>query len=219
MKHIKLLFLTLIGIGIIALTTTLPSIAEQQLQTEQTPSTAPDGQEIATFAGGCFWCLESELKDLKGVIKTRVGYTGGHTPHPSYNQVSSAKSGHAEAVEIYYDPALTDYKTLATYFLTKAHDPTQLNKQWVDVGPQYRSAIYYHDDTQKQIAEDLIARLTTEKHFKNPIVTEISPAVTFWEAEEYHQNYYEKYEQQNGFEHRRVTIKKKIKAQKKKLPF
>ncbi len=176
-------------------------------------TTAAKAEEFAkaTFAGGCFWCLESEFRGKEGVERTVVGYTGGHVENPTYEQVSAEKTGHAEAVEIYYDSKKTSYRKLAEYFLTKAHDPTQLNKQWVDEGPQYRSAIFYHDEEQKKIAEELIAELTAAKRYKNPIVTEINPAAKFWVAEEYHQQYYEKYEAENGQPHIRVWLKEQNK--------
>lgn len=171
----------------------------------------PAGLPKATLAGGCFWCLESEFRGFEGVVYTVVGYTGGHIENPTYKQVTSGTTGHAEAVEIYYDPAKTSYRKLVEHFLTKAHDPTQLNRQWVDEGPQYRSAIFYHDEEQKKIAGELVAALTAAKRFKDPIVTEISPAATFWVAEEYHQQYYEKYEAENGQPHIRVWLKQQNK--------
>ena len=175
----------------------------QHIQSEK-----PDGQEIATFAGGCFWCIESEFRALDGVLYTRSGYTGGELVNPTYRDITTGKTGHAEAVEVTYDSSIITYRQLAEFFLMKAHDPTQLNRQGVDVGPQYRSAFFYHDEAQKKIAEDTIDHVTMNKLYKDKIVTELNPAVTFYEAEEYHQQYYEKYEEKNGVPHLRVMLKK-----------
>ena len=170
--------------------------------------------ELATLAGGCFWCLESEFRSRHGVLFTVVGYTAGHVDNPRYQDITTRKSGHAEAVEIYYDPKLVSYEELVRYFLEDAHDPTTLNRQGVDVGPQYRSEIFYHDETQKEIAERLIKEVDAKGVHKNPIVTKISPAVKFWEGEEYHQQYYEKYEEENGSPHIRMIFKMQKKAMK-----
>lgn len=177
-------------------------------------SVMPENLPKATFAGGCFWCLESEFRNRQGVVFTRSGYTGGTTENPTYEQVTTGKTGHAEAVEIYYDPDKTNYQALLDHFLRSAHDPTTLNRQWVDEGTQYRSAIFYHDDTQKKAAEDTIARIDAEKIYKNPVVTEIMPAAAFWPAEDYHQQYYEKYEQEKGSPHLRVILKDEMKKKK-----
>lgn len=172
----------------------------------------PEGYPVATLAGGCFWCLESEFRGRPGILYTVVGYTGGHIEAPSYQQVTTATTGHAEAVEIYYDPAVTSYEDILEHFLTAAHDPTQTDGQWVDKGPQYRSGIFYHDEAQKQAAEIIIARLTSEKHFSKPIATEITPAETFWPAEDHHQQYYEKYKERTGKDHIRVYLKQQKKS-------
>ena len=143
----------------------------------------------ATFAGGCFWCMEPPYDELDGVISTISGYTGGTKKKPTYEQVSAGTTGHAEAVEITYDPKKISYDELLEIFW-KTHDPTTLNKQGADEGTQYRSVIYYHNDQQKQLAEHYKKKLDSEKIFNGPIVTEISPATTFYKAEDYHQNYY-----------------------------
>ncbi|MCB9988559.1 MAG: peptide-methionine (S)-S-oxide reductase MsrA [Rhodospirillales bacterium] len=161
----------------------------------------------ATFAGGCFWCLESEFRGKPGVVYTRVGYTGGHLDHPTYQDVSTGKTGHAESVEIYYDPEKTNYESLLNIFLRSAHDPTQKNRQGVDVGTQYRSAIFYNGGGQRQLAEKVIDAITKEKLYKKPIVTELVPEQTFWEAEDYHQQYYEKYKAKTGQPHIREWLK------------
>jgi methionine-S-sulfoxide reductase len=171
----------------------------------------PEGYPSVTFAGGCFWCTESEYRALDGVLYTRVGYMGGHTENPTYQDISTGKTGHAEVVQITYDPNKISYEDLVTFFLTKAHDPTQLNRQGVDIGTQYRSAIFYASEDEKETAQTVINHLTEEKRFKAPIVTTLEPLSTFWDGEDYHQQYYEKYEQKTGTPHIRVIQKKLLK--------
>ncbi len=145
--------------------------------------------EVATFAAGCFWCVEAQYQQLKGVEKVESGYIGGHIENPTYKQVCTGETGHAEACNIYYDPAVISYDELLAAFWI-AHDPTQLNRQGNDVGTQYRSAIFYHNDEQRQKAQEYKKKLDEEKAFSGPIVTEISPYFKFYKAEDYHQNYY-----------------------------
>lgn len=178
---------------------------------EQAPE---DAYPKAVLAGGCFWCLESEFRAKDGVLYTRVGYIGGTTEKPTYETVSTGKTGHAEAVEITYDPTKIAYEDLVRFFLTKAHDPTQLNRQGVDVGTQYRSEIFFIDEEQKDIAERVLAEIENSKLYASPIVTKLSQADTFWLAEQYHQQYYEKYEKRTGDIHPRVFFKKKMKLLK-----
>lgn len=147
--------------------------------------------EKATFAAGCFWGVEAKFKKLNGVISTQVGYTGGHMENPTYEDVCSDLTGHAEAVEIEYNPEIISYNQLLDVFWT-IHNPTTLNRQAFDVGSQYRSAIFYHNEEQKQLAETSKENLNKSGKFDKQIVTEITPATKFWKAEEYHQNYYEK---------------------------
>ena len=147
--------------------------------------------EQATLAGGCFWCLEAVYDQLKGVEKVDSGYTGGRRPNPTYEQVCTGVTGHAEAVQITYDPQKISYGDLLDIFFT-IHDPTTLNRQGADIGTQYRSAIYYHNDEQKRIAEQKIAELTEQNIWDNPIVTEIAPLTEYYMAEEYHRDYYER---------------------------
>lgn len=177
-------------------------------------SNKPEGYPVAIVAGGCFWCVESEFRALDGVLFTRSGYTGGKTSNPTYEEVSTGKTGHAEAVEITYDPKKISYSQLIEFFLAKAHDPTQLNHQGVDKGTQYRSAIFYNNDNEKQIAEELIAKIDAQHLYQNKIVTQVSPMATFWQAEDYHQQYYEKYEEKTGDMHPRLFFKKKLKLLK-----
>lgn len=172
--------------------------------------TKPEGYPVATLAGGCFWCTESQYRELPGVLYTRVGYIGGHLDNPTYEDTHDSKSGHAEAIEVTYDPDKTTYKDLLKFFFVEAHDPTQLNRQGPDVGTQYRSAVFYHDEAQKKIAQEMIDELTKEERFKSPIVTTLEPATTFWEAEDYHQQYYEKYEERTGRPHIKEALRKGI---------
>ena len=142
----------------------------------------------ATFAAGCFWGVEEAFRNLPGVHDTRVGYTGGTLADPSYKQVCTDRTGHAEAVEVDFDPEEIRYDELLTTFW-KVHDPTQKNRQGWDVGTQYRSAIFYHDETQKEAAEASRKALEESGRLRRPVATEIVPAVTFYPAEEYHQKY------------------------------
>ncbi|MEW6571656.1 MAG: peptide-methionine (R)-S-oxide reductase MsrB [Nitrospirota bacterium] len=147
---------------------------------------------VATFAGGCFWCTEADFEKVQGVIKVISGYTGGHKENPSYEEVSSGQTGHLEAVQVYYDPSQITYEELLNFFWTHI-DPTDAGGQFVDRGQQYRSAIFYHDDEQKRIAEKSREDLDKSGRFIKPIVTEIIKFDRFYEAEEYHQDYYKKH--------------------------
>ena len=147
--------------------------------------------QIAIFAAGCFWGIEAQFRKLKGVISTRVGYTGGNFPKPSYKDVCSHKTGHAEAVEVTFNPKIISYTDLLDVFWD-IHDPTTLNRQGFDIGSQYRSAIFYLNEEQKKKAHNSKKRVEESKKYRNPIVTEIVPASEFWQAEEYHQQYVEK---------------------------
>ena len=146
-------------------------------------------EEVATVAGGCFWCLEAVYDQMKGVRSVESGYTGGQSDRPSYEAVCSGRTGHAEAVKISFDPGVVTYKEILEVFFV-IHDPTTLNRQGNDVGTQYRSAIYYHSAEQKRIAEEVMASLTRDRLYPNPIVTELAPASTWHEAESYHQEYF-----------------------------
>jgi peptide-methionine (S)-S-oxide reductase len=145
----------------------------------------------ATFAAGCFWGVEEAFREIPGVISTTVGYTGGTLKNPTYQDVCSGRTGHAEALEVEFDPARVSYLELLAMFW-KSHDPTTLNRQGPDVGSQYRSAIFYHDAQQEKEARESKAILEKEKIFKRPIVTEIAPATEFYRAEDYHQRYFER---------------------------
>lgn len=151
--------------------------------------TVTPGREIATLGGGCFWCLEAVYEGLNGVEQVRSGYIGGSEPNPTYHQVCSGTTGYAEAVELVFDPSIVTYKEVLEVFFA-IHDPTTPDRQGNDVGTQYRSAIFYHSPAQKAIAEQTIADLTAERVFRDPIVTEVTPAPTFYVAEGYHQEYF-----------------------------
>ena len=154
--------------------------------------TMMDTQDKATFAGGCFWCMEHPFDDVDGVTATTVGYAGGPEVNPTYQQVASGQTGHAEAIEVVYDPATVTYARLLEVFWRNI-DPTTLNKQFADVGTQYRTAIFYHTEEQQRAALESKEQLGRSGKFKNPIVTEITPASAFYPAEEYHQEYYKKH--------------------------
>ena len=155
----------------------------------KTPVTAPEGREIATFAGGCFWCTEAIFQDLKGVDKVASGYSGGQVPNPTYRQVCSETTGHAEALQITFDPKVIKYSDLLHIFFT-THDPTTLNRQGADVGTSYRSAVFTHSDAQKQEAEAVIKEVNAAHIYPASIVTEVTPFSNFYPAEDYHQNYF-----------------------------
>lgn len=145
--------------------------------------------QTATLAGGCFWCLEAVFDEVKGVQGVESGYAGGHVDNPSYRAVCNGDTGHAEVVQVHFDPSVVSYRDLLNVFFA-IHDPTTLNRQGADVGTQYRSAIFYHDDEQKRTAEELIKELNAQKIWDNPIVTQVERLDKFYMAEEYHQEYF-----------------------------
>jgi len=145
--------------------------------------------EKATFAGGCFWCTEAVFEQVKGVESVVSGYTGGHVKNPAYREVTTGRTGHAEAIMVTYDPDVVSFVELLEIFFS-THDPTTLNRQGADVGTQYRSAVFYHNEEQKKEAEEIIAALEKENIYKDPIVTEVTPFTEFYPAEDYHQEYY-----------------------------
>lgn len=145
--------------------------------------------ELATFGSGCFWCTEAVFQRIKGVEKVTSGYAGGHVKNPTYRQVCGGQTGHAEALQVEYDPAQISYPELLEIFW-KTHDPTTRDRQGNDVGPQYRSVIFYHNEEQKRLAEEYKQKLDAAGIWEDPIVTEISPFTNFYPAEDYHQNYY-----------------------------
>lgn len=143
----------------------------------------------ATLGGGCFWCVESAFLQVKGVASVQSGYTGGHTENPTYEQVCRGDTGHAEVAQLSYDPEQISYRQILEIFFT-LHDPTQVNRQGNDIGSQYRTSIFYHNDEQKQQAQQIIAELEAEDAFAAPIVTEVSALGQFYRAEDYHENYF-----------------------------
>lgn len=145
--------------------------------------------QTATLAGGCFWCLEAVYDEIKGVHGVESGYAGGYSDNPTYREVCSGDTGHAEVVQVHFDPNVVSYRDLLNVFFA-IHDPTTLNRQGADVGTQYRSAIFYHDDEQKKIAEELIKDLNTQKIWDRPIVTDVTKLDKFYMAEDYHQEYF-----------------------------
>ena len=157
---------------------------------DSTKSSPKDAnREVATLAGGCFWCLEAVFEQLIGVEKVQSGYAGGHVANPSYEQVCSGRTGHAEVVQVTFDPQGVAFKEILEVFFTM-HDPTTLNRQGADVGTQYRSAVFYHTPQQKDVAEGVIRELTAAGIWDAPIVTEVTPLTEFYKAENYHQEYY-----------------------------
>lgn len=148
-----------------------------------------EGKEVATFAGGCFWCTEAVFLQLKGVESVVSGYIGGKTVDPTYKEICGGETGHAEAIQITYDSNEMSFGELLEVFFA-THDPTTLNRQGNDVGTQYRSEIFYHNEMQKEISEEYISLMSNENTFSQPIVTQVSPISTFYKAEDYHNNYY-----------------------------
>jgi peptide-methionine (S)-S-oxide reductase len=179
---------TIISAGLLFIT--LAACAQKQKPKEKTMATTENKTlETATFGSGCFWCTEAIFLNVDGVEKVVSGYTGGKVKNPTYKEVCSGLTGHAEVIQLSYDPSKVKYEELLEIFW-KTHDPTTLNRQGADEGTQYRSVIYYHSDEQKNLAEYYKKKLEDAKAFNDPIVTEISPATTFYKAEDYHQNYY-----------------------------
>ena len=159
------------------------------------PETSNLKIDTATFGAGCFWCVEAQFQMLDGVEKVESGFSGGQVKNPSYREVCNGTTGHAEVCNIYYDPKKVSYEELL-YAFWQSHDPTQLNRQGNDTGTQYRSVIFFHNDKQKQLAEEYKKKLNDEKVYDKPVVTEVSPFTVFYKAEDYHQNYFN----QNGEE-------------------
>lgn len=173
------------------------------------------GQETAVFAGGCFWGTQTVFQRVKGVLETKAGYSGGEAATATYSQVTTETTGHAESVEIVYDPAQITYGTLLRLFFSVAHDPTQLNRQGPDVGTSYRSAIFYTSDEQKKIAEAYVAQLDAAGVYPRKIVTEIVPLKAFYDAEDYHQDYAVK---NPGNPYIQICDVPKVEALKKQFP-
>ncbi len=176
------------------------------MQRQEFRYTPPHGKEVATLAGGCFWCLEAVYDELSGVDDVVSGYCGGKVPSPSYEMVCAGTTGHAEVIQLTFDPKLISFKEILQVFFT-IHDPTTLNRQGADAGTQYRSAIFYHTPEQKAIAEQVIAQLNASRVWNSPIVTEVRPFEKFYPAEDYHQEYFR---QNPGQGYCRVVIAPKV---------
>ncbi len=175
---------------------TASSVSERAADIIKTENTMTEKENIkrfehATFGGGCFWCIEAVFSKVRGVESATSGFAGGHVANPTYEQVITGATGHAEVVKVVFDPEVVSYLQLLEIFFT-VHDPTTLNRQGADVGTHYRSAIFYHNDDQRIAAEKVIERLNGEKIWDNPIVTEVTPLEQFYAASEYHQNYFKK---------------------------
>jgi peptide-methionine (S)-S-oxide reductase len=173
-------------LGVVALLLAMPG---QTLAAEESKKTEEKGMKVATFGGGCFWCTEAVFQRLQGVQKVVSGYSGGHVENPTYEQVCSKKTGHVEVIQVTYDPARVKFEELLEVFW-KTHDPTTKDRQGNDVGPQYRSVVFYHDEEQREKAEFYKKKLDAAGIFRSPIVTEIKPIINFYPAEDYHQNYF-----------------------------
>lgn len=169
-------------------------------------------QELATLGGGCFWCLEPIFEELSGVESVIVGYAGGQHPNPDYKQVCTGNTGHAEVIQVAFDPAVISFADILGIFFN-VHNPTTLNRQGADAGTQYRSIILYHNDAQREAAEALIAELDSQEAWSDPIVTQVEPLVTFFPAEEYHQGYFRKNPDQG---YCRVAVAPKLEKFRKK---
>lgn len=194
-KTFKLSFFTLFFAELLAFPGCSQPKAEENFSMNEittksnTMTTDNNSLDTATFGAGCFWCVEAVFQRMTGVVGVASGYSGGAIKNPSYKEVCTGRTGHAEVVQVYYNPQEVTFKELLEVFWV-AHDPTQLNRQGNDVGTQYRSVIFYHNDEQKQLAEHYKNKLNEEQAFKSAVVTEISPFTEFYKAEDYHQNYF-----------------------------
>jgi peptide-methionine (S)-S-oxide reductase len=176
-------------IFILALLLPLSSCGSQKTKKIENMNNNNEGYEVATLGGGCFWCIEAIYLEMKGVVSVRSGYSGGKIKNPTYREVTSGMTGHAEVVQITFDPEVITYRDILTIFF-HVHDPTTLNRQGADVGTQYRSVIFYHDENQKSVAEEVMREIQGSKVWDNPLVTELSPLTAFYVAEDYHQDYF-----------------------------
>jgi peptide-methionine (S)-S-oxide reductase len=183
--------LILLTVGLL-ISSQVSMVRGQEMTDDQRQTKKPATErETATFGGGCFWCIEAVFEELRGVERVVSGYAGGTVKNPSYEQVCSGTTGHAEVVQIEFDPRVIQYEEILNVFFS-VHDPTTLNRQGADVGSQYRSVILYHDQHQKEIAEKVIADIESSDNLGSPVVTELAPLQVFYEAEVYHQDYFER---------------------------
>ncbi|MEP6946875.1 MAG: peptide-methionine (S)-S-oxide reductase MsrA [Acidobacteriota bacterium] len=204
-----------VGCGAVSSSTRSPDLTS--LAPQATPSNAPaaKGLQTAVFAGGCFWGLEAVFEHVKGVTDVKSGYAGGEGKTAAYEKVSEGDTGHAESVKVTFDPSKVSYVQLLTVFFSVAHDPTQLNRQGPDTGTQYRSAIFYADDDQKKSAAAFIDAIDKAKVLSKPVVTEVTPLKTFYEAEAYHQNYLDRHPDEPYIV---INDKPKVEDLKKRFP-
>ena len=198
----------LLTLAAAAVLTSCNAMSEEAKKPAPMPE-VPAGHEVATLGAGCFWCVEAVYKQLDGVASVTSGYMGGQVDNPTYEQICTGTTGHAEVVQVVFDPAKISFEKVLAWFW-QLHDPTTLNRQGADVGTQYRSAIFVHSDSQKQVAE--ASKKAAQEDFTDPIVTEITPATTFYPAEIYHQDYYFQNKSKNGY--CRVVIEPKLKKLK-----
>ena len=195
MNRLLKLVASLSGLALTLAACSSPQSAEAQSLARSTEGFAPtiDGLMQATFAGGCFWAQEEAFEEIKGVKQVVSGYAGGTVERPTYEQVCGQKTGHAESINIYYDPKVVSFQTLLNIFFTASHDPTQLNRQGNDSGPEYRSVAFYRTMEEKKTIETTIARVNASKQWGDKIVTQVLPMRTFWPAEDYHQGYFRRH--------------------------
>ncbi len=193
-------------LGSLVLSSALKDPANMRKQENQTVA-SPQGKEVITLGGGCFWCIEAIFEELHGVEQVESGYSGGRVDDPTYEQVCTGTTGHAEVVQVTFDPEIISLKKILEVFFT-VHDPTTLNRQGADIGTQYRSVIFYRSEEQNTLAEQVIREIQKAKLWKAPIVTELAPFKAFYKAEEYHQEYYKK---NPGQAYCRIVIEPKIK--------
>ncbi|TGE22445.1 peptide-methionine (S)-S-oxide reductase MsrA [Hymenobacter aquaticus] len=188
----------------VLLTVGVAGSAQAQAPARSTAGAAPKdltGLAVATFAGGCFWSHEETFEEVRGVREAVSGYAGGTTKNPSYEEVGSGQTGHAESVQVYYDPKVVTYAQLLDVFLLGAHNPTELNRQGPDTGPEYRSVAFYRTPQEKQLIEAAIRRVNASKRYSAPIVTQVTAFTGFWPAEKYHQGYYRLHPTQGYIDH------------------
>jgi peptide-methionine (S)-S-oxide reductase len=210
-KSLVLLLGTILGLAVAFYVRGRLAMSETPTVTKRVSEPAPAGMATATFGNGCFWCTEAVFQRLKGVHSVVSGYSGGSVKNPTYRDVCTGTTGHAEAIQITYDPAIISYPALLEVFW-QTHDPTTLNRQGNDVGTQYRSVIFYHSDEQRAQAEEFKKKLDASGSFDQPIVTEIAPFTEFYRAEDYHQNYFN---ENAGQPYCRVMITPKLEKLKK----
>lgn len=189
-KRVKIMDKALAVLAFALMLAPLTACGSEQNKNNKSMNPTNENYQVATVGGGCFWCIEAIYLEMNGVISATSGYSGGKIKNPTYREVTSGMTGHAEVVQIVFDPEVISYRDILTIFF-HVHDPTTLNRQGADVGTQYRSVIFYHDEDQKVIAEGVMSEISKSKLWRDPLVTELSPLTVFYIAEDYHQNYFE----------------------------